>query len=59
MDPIATTDYRKYNLVEPDIKPETRTIDEVRQKLKAAKPSGVAAFSFWLRRRDLNPRPSD
>ncbi|MDP1832606.1 MAG: radical SAM protein [Geothrix sp.] len=32
-DHIATTDYRKYNLVEPIIKPETMTIDEVRQQL--------------------------
>lgn len=32
-DHIATRDYRKYNLVEPVIKPETMSIDEVREQL--------------------------
>lgn len=32
-DHIVTTDYRKYNLVEPVIKPDSMSIDEVRQML--------------------------
>lgn len=32
-DHIATTDYRKYNLVEPVIKPDAMTLDEVRDML--------------------------
>ncbi len=32
-DHIAVTDYRKYNLVEPVIKPDAMTIDEVREML--------------------------
>lgn len=32
-DHIATTDYRKYNLVEPVIKPVSMTLDEVRAQL--------------------------
>lgn len=32
-DHIATRDYRKYNLVEPVIQPETMTLDEVREQL--------------------------
>lgn len=32
-DYIATTDYRKYNLVEPVIKPKAMTLDEVRDQL--------------------------
>lgn len=32
-DHIATRDYRKYNLVEPVIRPDTMTLDQVRQQL--------------------------
>jgi anaerobic magnesium-protoporphyrin IX monomethyl ester cyclase len=33
---VATTDYRKYNLVEPVVKPDAMTIDEMRSELHRA-----------------------
>ncbi len=51
---IATDDYRKYNLVEPVIKPESMTIDEVRQQLfngfrdfYVNKMRGLSAMPEW------------